>query len=539
MAPLTAAPEHSRPSAPPPGSHRRRKPPRGGQRRRLVRFAPVALAGLAAVVLVASHVALAAKARRTATATSTEVSLWSASTRPADPADPDGASVELGTSFRSSQDGTVAGIRFYKFAQTAGPNTGHLWDDQGRLLASASFPAATSSGWQTVRLDKGVAVQAGRWYVVSYHAPAGHYADDQYYFGNGRLLTSGVLQARAGLYAYGTQPAYPTLTWRASTYYADVLFAPTGTAPIGSITPTPSPTATAAPIPSLTPTTAPPTTTKPAPSPTSTSASSTSPAPSGGWPDSTNTGVPKGTTLSAYKGSCTITSTVTITAVDASNCSAILIRAAGVVIRDSLLPRIDATDGGKYSVIVSDSTVQAGSWSDGAVWGYNITATRLNITGGQHSFHCNDNCTVTDSWLHDQYNPSGQAYHNNAFITNGGTNMVVRHNTLHCTAILNSTNGGCTADVSLFGDFDPVSHVTIDSNLLKSNTSSISYCAYGGYQPNKTYSVSTYIVFENNVFERGTNGKCGVFGAVTSFQSSATGNVWTNNKWDDGTVLGA
>ena len=59
----------------------------------------------------------------------------------------------------------------------------------------------------------------------------------------------------------------------------------------------------------------------------------------------------------------------------------------------------------------------------------------MNVTGGQHSFHCADNCTVTDSWLHDQYNPSGQAYHNNAFITNGGQKMVIRHNTLHCTAL--------------------------------------------------------------------------------------------------------
>ena len=175
--------------------------------------------------------------------------------------------------------------------------------------------------------------------------------------------------------------------------------------------------------------------------------------------------------------------------------------------------------------------------SDGAVWGYNITATRLDITGGQHSFHCADNCTVTDSWLHDQYNPSGGSYHNNAFISNGGGDMVVRHNTLHCTAILNSTDGGCTADVSLFGDFEPITRVTVDGNLLKANNSSISYCAYGGYSPAKAYKIATYVVFTNNVFERGGNRKCGVYGPVTSFQTSATGNQWSNNKWDDGTTV--
>jgi hypothetical protein len=188
-------------------------------------------------------------------------------------------------------------------------------------------------------------------------------------------------------------------------------------------------------------------------------------------------------------------------------------------------------------VVVSDSTVQGGSWSDGAVWGYNITVLRANITGGQHSVHCASNCSVTDSWLHDQYNPDGGSYHNNAFISNGGSDMVLRHNTLHCTAILNRTDGGCTADVSLFGDFEPISNVRVEGNLLKANNSSISYCAYGGYQPSKRYPVATGIQYVNNVFERGPNGKCGVYGPVTSFQASASGNVWVGNVWDGGVPL--
>jgi hypothetical protein len=474
--------------------------------------------------------------------------LWSDSVRPAAGPDDDTDSVELGTRFRSSTDGQVTGIRFYKHVQNTGRHTGRLWSDDGRLLATASFTSESAAGWQTARLVNPVPLQAGRWYVVSYHAPTGRYADDQGYFASGRTLSSGVLQARAGVYAYGEQPRFPTETWRSSTYYADVTFVSgAGAGPIGSITPTPSPTATTAP-PTRSPT---PTSTRPAPTtttpdPTPTSSPSTTPAPpttcvSGSsacsFPDASNTGVPDGKSLSRYTGPCEIRSSVTLDGVDASACSAILVRASNVVIRNSLLPRVDATNGGSASVTITDSTVRAGSWSDGAVWGYNITATRLDVTGGQHSFHCASNCTVTDSWLHDQYNPAGGSYHNNAFITNGGSSMVVRHNTLHCTALLNSTNGGCTADVSLFGDFDPVTRVTIDGNLLKANNSSISYCAYGGYQPTKAYAVSNYIVFTNNVFERGTNRKCGVYGPVTSFQSSATGNQWSNNKWDDGAVL--
>jgi hypothetical protein len=115
--------------------------------------------------------------------------------------------------------------------------------------------------------------------------------------------------------------------------------------------------------------------------------------------------------------------------------------------------------------------------------------------------------------------------------------MVVNHNTLACTPLLNSTNGGCTADVSLFGDFEPVNNVTVENNLLKANNSSISYCAYGGYQPTKKYPVATNIKFLNNVFERGANGKCGVYGPVTSFQTSATGNTWSGNAYTDGVAI--
>jgi hypothetical protein len=248
--------------------------------------------------------------------------------------------------------------------------------------------------------------------------------------------------------------------------------------------------------------------------------------------------VPSGTTLKAYTGPCTISSPTTIDGVDASKCDAILIRAANVKISNSLLPRVDATDGGSDSVTLTDTTVRGGNWSDGAIWGYNITATRVDVTGGQHTFHCADNCTVTDSWLHDQYNPAGQAYHNNAFISNGGSGMVVRHNTLACTPLLNSTNGGCSGDLSLFGDFDPISDVTIDNNLFVANNSSISYCLYGGYDPAKKYgSNPTNIRVTNNVFQRGANGKCGVYGPVTSFAKNGTGNVWSNNTWDNGNVL--
>jgi hypothetical protein len=267
----------------------------------------------------------------------------------------------------------------------------------------------------------------------------------------------------------------------------------------------------------------------------------TNPSTSAAYPDADSTGVPPGTELAPYVGPCTITETVVLSAVDATGvCPAIVVQAAGVRIEASRVPRVESTAtqvDPTYSVEVVDSEVLAGEWIGGAVWGSNLTVLRTDVTGGQHSVHCGTSCVVEDSWLHDQFNPPGEAAHNNAFISNGGTDMVVRHNVLHCTAELNDTGGGCTADLSLFGDFEPIGDVRVEDNLFKANDSSASYCAYGGHAPGKPHPDATGVVFAGNVFERGANEMCGVYGPVTSFDPTASGNEWRDNTWDDGTEL--
>lgn len=299
----------------------------------------------------------------------------------------------------------------------------------------------------------------------------------------------------------------------------------------------PTPTVTVTPSPTQSPTSTPtPTETPTTPTPTSTP---TTQPPTTGFPDASNTGVPAGVTLSAYTGPCTITSSATIDRKDvAAKCGEMIVRGAGVqlTITNSKLPRVENTTAGQFATIsITDSDVSSPTWYEGVIWGANFTVTRADITGGQHSVHCDQgNCTIVASWLHDQFEDPARSFHNNAFLSNGGSGYTLKGNTLACTADLNSNGGGCTADVSLFGDFSKVSNVLVEGNLLKANARSISFCAYGGYSPSKPYPVATQIRFVDNVFERGTNGKCGVYGPVTSFQSTATGNVWSGNVWSDG-----
>jgi hypothetical protein len=248
--------------------------------------------------------------------------------------------------------------------------------------------------------------------------------------------------------------------------------------------------------------------------------------------------VPVGTSMSTYTGPCSIQAD-TVIINKTVNCALQLYNDSSLTVRNSVVNGFieNTYTSGVGKLLVEDSEIRAGAWSGGALWGSSLTVKRSEITGGQHSVHCESNCTITDSWLHSQYNPDGGSYHNNAFLSNGGTNMNLTHNTLHCTAILNATDGGCTGDLTLLGDFDVISYVTAKSNLLMANNSSISYCLVGGYAPGKPYPVAHHVVIQDNIFQRGSNNKCGVYGAVTSFQIAATGNQWSNNRWSDGASL--
>jgi hypothetical protein len=240
--------------------------------------------------------------------------------------------------------------------------------------------------------------------------------------------------------------------------------------------------------------------------------------------------VPEGTTLTPYAGPCVVTEAGTEIDAAQVDCD-LVVRAADVRITRSATRRIEVGEP-PASVVVEDTDVDAGAWVGGAVAFGSFTLRRVDVRGGQHSVQCEQACVVEDSWLHDQSLPPDEPRHLNAFISNGGNDMVVRHNVLSCDRPVNAVDGGCTADLSLFGDFGPVTDVTIEDNLFRATTGG--YCGSFGHNPGKEFGeAATGIVVRGNVFERGETGMCGVYGAVTSFNGEGTGNEWTDNTWDD------
>jgi hypothetical protein len=167
-----------------------------------------------------------------AQAISSGASIWPASATPTTlAADSDTSSVELGVKFRSSVNGFITGIRFYKGTANTGTHIGSLWNSSGNLQAQATFTNETASGWQQANFASPVAITANTVYVASYHAPDGRYSFDGRYFAS-TGVTNGPLYALRdgesggnGVYRYGSV-GFPSNTYQASNYWVDVVFQP-------------------------------------------------------------------------------------------------------------------------------------------------------------------------------------------------------------------------------------------------------------------------------------------------------------------------
>jgi uncharacterized protein DUF4082/concanavalin A-like lectin/glucanase superfamily protein/galactose oxidase-like protein/Big-like domain-containing protein/purple acid phosphatase-like protein len=137
--------------------------------------------------------------------------------------------IEVGMKIRSSQDGFITALRFYKQTSNTGSHVGHLWGAGGQLLATASFDNETATGWQQVELSQPVAITANTTYVVSYYSAAGKFAWSPGFFTS--TIGAGALTAPAdgifggnGVYRYGAASGFPTDSWNGTNYWVDAVF---------------------------------------------------------------------------------------------------------------------------------------------------------------------------------------------------------------------------------------------------------------------------------------------------------------------------
>ena len=513
----------------------RHRPLTGKRRLALVSAAALPLA-LAVSDLASSGSASAAA--RSSTPGLQSHSIYAASATAQIASDP--ASVELGTRFSVTTAGTVSGIRFFGPAITSSKRTASLWSATGTRLATATFAPSSRTGWQSVAFSTPVHVDAKTTYVASYQAPGTGYAFASRAFT--KRVTHGdiVTPADAGVFVYGDNGGFPNQTYKHSSYYADVLFNPSGGSDSARTPSAPGEPAS----PSTQPTKSPaPTEPTKSPAPTEPTKSPVAPAPApsapttAAYPNSSNTGVPSGTTLSPYTGSCVIKTAGVVIDSKTVNCD-LTIQAANVVIKNSVINGTVADDENStgYSFSITDSEVRVGNRPATGIGATNFTVRGVEVTGGNRSINCWINCTITDSYVHGQFKDSSGTYHESGIRMGLGGTIV--HNTIACDAPDVPPDAGCSAGLTGYGDFAAVKDMLVQNNMFAATTGGT--CAYGGSSAGKPYSNgASNIRFIGNVFAHGTSGKCGVWFAITDFDKSAPGNVWQNNTWDDGKAVPA
>ena len=159
------------------------------------------------------------------------ISIWQPSDTPTIIDSGDAHAVELGVRFTADSPAYLTGLRFYKASTNVGTHVGHLWSSTGQLLATATFPGETASGWQQGYFTTPVLVSAGTPYVASYFAPSGHYsATSNYFAGSGtdrpplHALADGA-GGPNGIFIYTASGAFPTSSFNSTNYWVDILYA--------------------------------------------------------------------------------------------------------------------------------------------------------------------------------------------------------------------------------------------------------------------------------------------------------------------------
>lgn len=158
-----------------------------------------------------------------------------------------------------------------------------------------------------------------------------------------------------------------------------------------------------------------------------------------------------------------------------------------------------------------------------AVGGHNFSCLRCNVHHTGTGIHLGNNAVIEDSYMHDfNYTDGAHGAGIGAGQGNGNGAQVI-HNNVQCNRLPGQPTI-CSSAMSLYDE------PTIDNVLVKNNLFNTTggYCIYGGGED------GTNIRFIDNYFGKKFNPECAVYGPATAFYPNSPGNVWSGNKWQDG-----
>jgi len=230
-----------------------------------------------------------------------------------------------------------------------------------------------------------------------------------------------------------------------------------------------------------------------------------------GWPDATNTGVPKGTVLT-NSGSINITKDGTV--IDGLNVTGcIYVGASNVTIRRTKITAncfnaIEIRDWtGLKNLLIEDVEVDGQKTTDNCIVNGAYTARRVNLHGCADGAKLSDNTLIEDSYIHDLMNDNG--CHCDGVQTMGGTNITLRHNNIDVI--------GSGSAVMLGDEFGKLGVFVFDRNRFAGGNFSF----YGGWNQ-QTKTTPSSLTITNNTFAGSTTYGTHVYVAPAT-------TVWSGN----------
>ncbi|TFB74808.1 hypothetical protein E3O06_06825 [Cryobacterium glaciale] len=244
-------------------------------------------------------------------------------------------------------------------------------------------------------------------------------------------------------------------------------------------------------------------------------------------PGASNTGVPSGTALTVHNGDINVTKAGTV--LDGLDIRGLVkISAANVTIKNSIIRGRSMNGpgalinnlGGFSNLVVTDTELSPSAASPDAngIYGYNFTATRVNINNAIDGIHVTgSNVVIQDSWIHDNMhylkdpNQGGSPSHDDSIQVQSGNNITVAGNRL---------TDSHSAAVQITQDRGKVSNFAFTDNFANGGACTVNIAE-------KSYGPIQGAVITDNTFGRDSRlANCAVI-APTTTKIDFAGNYYT------------
>lgn len=242
------------------------------------------------------------------------------------------------------------------------------------------------------------------------------------------------------------------------------------------------------------------------------------------WPPTpTSVGVPAGTNLTPYNGSCTITRAGKVIKNKTITCAPLEIRATGVTIQGSKINGAvyvgaqddsDPAGTGATRVTVLDSEIDASSTPDfRPISSSHFVVKRSYLHGSYSGAECHNACKIKRSYV----TGSGTHASGMRILRNGK----LKHNTIWCEPLPGLVDGGCSGNLTMYEEFG-----VPQNNVVKHN-----YFPGGSFYFSLKFNGEDNgrIRIIDNVFGKAQAGNTDDWDAKPS-------NVWTGNEMTSGRV---